>query len=258
MKKVILTAVVGAFLASPALADFYGGRMEWTRVSDHYQGNGGEFTLYHDGNPEYLSNARYADGAKNQMGANDTTSFQTFCIEMKEYLTNPMDIWVSTTDMHGNPGGTHAINGGGSYNDGEIEPFPWGDDLEPTTAYLYTQFATGLLSGYNYGSGRYLSGGTLQKVIWRLEGEIGNLSDSAGGFTLTAAQQTQGQAWISDAEAAVRNGWTNNGYVYVLNTYGTEGEKLAQDQLYYVPVPAAGLLGFLGLGAAGLRLRRLA
>jgi len=263
MKRVILTAVVCAFLAAPALADFYGGRMDWTRVSNHYQGNGGEFTLYGYGDFPYLSNEHYAEAARNQRGTNDTTSFQTFCIEMHEYLQHPMDIWVSTTDMHGTPGGTHANEGGGSFNDGET--WTWGDDLEPTTAYLYSQFATGRLSGYNWsGTGRAASGGTLQKVIWLLEGEIGTLGDSSGGLTLTTAQQTQGKAWITEVQEALRKGWTNDGDVFVLNTYGVGLDNVggckvyAQDQLYYVPVPAAGLLAFLGLTAAGLKLRQFA
>lgn len=265
MKKVVLFFVLCVFFAAPAMADYYGGRMNWTRVDNHYAGNGGEFTLYKDGIPQYLSNYGYADVARNQIGATDTTSFQTFCVEMSETVKQPMDLWVSTTDMHGNEGWSHAIKGGGSYDDDDNPPpTTFGDDLESETAYLYREFARGTLSNYVWsGAGRAASAGTLQKTIWFLEGEIGNFADSSGGFVLDSSQQAQANAWIAEAENAISTGqWSGLGvgseYVYVLNTYGTDGSKLAQDQLYYVPVPGAILLGLLGLGAAGVKLRKFA
>ena len=268
MRKVVLVFVLCAFFATPAMADYYGGRMNWTRVADHYPipGNGGEFTLYKDGIPQYLSNYAYADVAKNQMGAADTTSFQTFCVEMSEYVQQPMDLWVSTTDMHGNEGWSHAIKGGGSFDDDDNPPPTlFGDDLESETAYLYREFARGTLSNYVWsGAGRAASAATLQKTIWLLEGEIGNLVDSMGGYVLDSGQQDQANAWILEAEDAIATGkWSGLGvagieYVYVLNTYGTDGTKLAQDQLYYVPVPGAVLLGLLGLSVAGVKLRKYA
>jgi len=252
MKRYVFTVVMCLFLSVPAMADYYGGRMSWTRVANHFQGNGGEFTLYKDGIAQYLPNDAYAAVAKNQMGATDKTSFQTFCVELAEYVYQPMDVWVSTTSTISpvDGSGSHAIYGGAPPN---------GDDLDSRTAYLYTRFATGTLSNYSYGAGRATSAGALQKTIWLIENEIGNLWDSAGGFVLDAAQQLQANAWISEAQNAISNGrWSGIGYVRVLNTSGTDGAKLAQDQLYYVPVPAAVVLGMLGLSVAGVKLRKYA
>ena len=141
--------------------------MMWTRVANHFQGGGGEFTLYKDGIPQYLSNLGYADVAKAQDGSPE--SFQTFCVELYEYVAQPMDIYVSTTDIFGIEGWSHAIDGGNP---------PIGDDLDQKTAYLYTKFATGTLSNYVWsGASRATSAGALQKAIWKIEDEISLLND---------------------------------------------------------------------------------
>ena len=250
MRKVVFVFILCAFFAAPAMADYYGGRMNVTRVVDHYQGAGGEFTLYQDGIPQYLSNEAYAGVARAQDGRAE--SFQTFCVELGEMVLQPMDLTVSTTDIDEVTGvvtgaGSHAILGGKVH----------GDNLDDRTAYLYAKFATGALSNYIWsGTGRAASAATLQKTIWYLEEET-YLSSGAGGFTLTAGQLAQAQAWIDEAESAITAGkWSGIGDVRILNTYDTSGQILAQDQLYFVPVPGALLLGILGLSAAGIKLRK--
>jgi hypothetical protein len=254
-RRLLLIVALCGFATAPVLADYSAGQIYWTRVSNHWNGTGGEFTLYYNG-PAVLSNSAYADVVKGQDGR--TNSFQSFCLEMREYVQNPMDAFVSETFINETTGavtgeGSHAIYGGKTF----------GDNLDSRTAYLYTRFAAGALSNYAYtGVDRAASAGALQKVIWYLEQEIGNLTDSSGGFVLDAAQQAQADAWIAEAESAIASGrWSGIGQVRVLNMWGVDADgnyvKLAQDQLY-VPVPAAALLGLLGLGAAGIKLRRFA
>jgi len=237
------------------MADYYGGQIYWTRVANHWNGSGGEFTLYYNGIPG-LSNSSYADVTKAEDGR--ANSFQSFCVELHEYLQTPMDAYVSETFINEATGaitgdGSHAIYGGQTF----------GDNLDSRTAYLYTRFAAGVLSNYAYAVGRGSSAGILQKTIWLLEGEIGNVGDNSGGFLLTTAQQAQVTTWITEAENAIANGkWSGIGQVRVLNMWGVDPStgqyvKLAQDQLY-VPIPAAVLLGMLGLGVAGLKLRKFA
>jgi hypothetical protein len=247
----LVACLLCLFVAAPALADYSGGQVYYDRITGYYSGNGGEFTL--SGTGLLLDLSAYSSLAKNQ--SNPTVpSFQTFCVETAEYVAQPMNIEVSTTFVDGTSG-SHAVWGG--------QPNV-GDDLDPMTAYFYTQFATGNLDGYNYGSGGYESltrsqtAGALQRLIWSIEDEGNTTSLAAGttvqGITLSADQANLIVDWLKEY---ANSGWTGIGNVRILNTYTTSG-GLAQDQLYLLPVPAAVILGILGLCVAGIKLRKFA
>jgi len=262
MRRVVLITVMCAFVATPVLADFSGhglgydgGTANWDRKGGYYAGQGGEFTIWGSGLD--LSNSAYADTTSGLAvgGTIKSESFQSFCIEVSERIYEPMEIWVSEENAAGTGFGTHAWEGGtGS-----------GDDLNAETAYLYTQFATGNLSGYAYtgtvgGLDRSETAGALQRLIWSIEGEGGsNFSEPYYGITLNDDQRDLIDDW---EEAFVGSGWTGIGDVRVLQTYQKIGDEcyyvLKQDQLYLTPVPGAVLLGMIGLGVAGLKLRKFA
>ena len=81
-------------------------------------------------------------------------SFQTFCLEQDEDSGDGRFILNSAAD------------GGGSNTNA-------GDPLSAGVAWLYSQFASGVLAGYNYapGAGRLASASLLQRAIWGLEDE---------------------------------------------------------------------------------------
>ena len=163
-----------------------------------------------------------------------------------------MEVWVSTANVD-TSSGSHAWKGGTSS----------GDDLNAETAYYYTQFAKGILPGYDYsdtGVGRDASAGALQRLIWNIESEGGLLTEGNQhyGIKLTAAQVSLITSWQT---AYGDSGWSGIGDVRVLQTYKyIDGEcfDLKQDQLYLTPVPGAAILGILGLGVAGVKLRKFA
>ena len=257
------------FVAVPTMADpmvgygegYDGGQVHYDRVSGYYEGRGGEFTIYSDtswgSRGLLLSNSAYDSGTKGQ--DSNLESFQTFCLEASEYVNQPMNIWVSesstaTPDVYGS--GSHAWYGG---------VYMTGDDLDYETAWLYTQFATGNLFGYDFdGSGGYASltraqtGSALQRLIWNIEGEDGGIGVASGSsfmdVTLTGDQADLIGQWQTLFD---RSGWSGIGNVRILQMK-TSDDCRAQDQLFLVPVPGAILLGMIGLSAAGLKLRRFA
>ena len=150
-------------------------------LTGYSSGVGGEFkavvtsgsTLGGLNNPTalgYIANKTSFDGG-----------FQTFCIEYHENFT-PVN-WSGPAYNYGIS--TGAISGG----PGSHPTFPGTQDtLSIGTAWLYRQFATGILAGYDYalGSPREGSANSLQNAIWWLENE----SDYVPNPVVLTAQST--------------------------------------------------------------------
>lgn len=128
---------------------------------------------------------------------------------------------------------------------------PTGDPISKATAWLFSQFASGSLSGYDYtvGSGRATDAGNLQKAIWWLEQE----SSAYSGIGDTEADATSADnEWLDLAKSQLgyasyldmRTDDANGAYgVRVMNLYDLNGDR-AQDMLM-VPEPTTILAGAL-------------
>ncbi len=181
-------------------------------------GNGGAYVAQIVDGP--IDNGSYKGAAK--IG---TTGFLTFCLEYNEYFTSGYKYNYTVN--------TGSVNGGVS---GQTKPNY--DGISNGTAFLYSQFAQGLLTGiagftYSTSSTGY---GYLQNAIWNLEGEIKAENNLAKWVKSNVPN------WNADS-----NGSSG---VYALNlTWGNR----AQDQLYFKKVPEQGLtIALLGLALLGL------
>lgn len=122
------------------------------RLSPYSGGlGGGEFTI---GQSPWGAN--YGAKAQASFLVPNATGFQTFCLEGNESAGYG---WSDASLSDG------AVGGG--FSGGNPDPICLG------TAWLYSEFAKGVLVGYDYtAAGRQASALDLQKTIWWLEGEM--------------------------------------------------------------------------------------
>lgn len=234
MNKIRLVAsllVLGfMFMALPAIA-----ANTVTLVTSPYSapqagiGYAGEFTWQVDSSWALNGYVETATAQTKNVGVGSSAnfqSFQSFCLEKTEYINynNTYNVAYSFAAKNGGEG---AIGG--------VDPISRG------TAYLYSQFAAGTLSGYDYlnASNRKSDAGSLQRAIWYLEGEITAFDTTNEFYQLTIGIENYAQ----DANGAFG--------VQVLNlTDANNG--VHQDQLYVTAVPEPSVLVLLGICLVGV------
>lgn len=217
LKTVILTLTSGAAMLTQALAN------PQVQMGIYDAASGGNYRANPNAELEGVI-GNYVMGK-----STDGTYFGTFCIEKNEYFSNGGTYDVALSNK--------AIGGGVS------SPTAGYDAISQGTAFLYTQFATGMLSASYYGSAT--NAANLQDLIWWLEGE----QNSYGAGTYNSLLLAQfGANWMVDAKAD----YTGTS-VKVMNLTSNQGRTLNQDQLVYVGVPDGGSTAvLLGLGLLGL------
>lgn len=250
MKRIIFMTLLCVFISTPLMADpiklkLYYEDVTGHKVSDYRSGAGGEFVVELGTGWTYDVLFLYDEATKNEASYND--SFQTFCVESETYLAESGHEYTAVLNTYAELGDGGSVNGE--------------DELSQGAAYLYYQFAKGQLTGYEYtpGSTRAADAKELQKAIWALEDETGfSYSYSAGG----SGNEFYDLAYLAfggvESDLYVDNLQTDGSLLYPVMVMNLTGSPESQDQLVLIPVPAAMLLGLLGLGAAGIKLRKYA
>jgi hypothetical protein len=217
MKRVLLVLGVCALIAGPATADF---TVEFEDVSPYaFQNVSGVGSVYSGVYNLTVS----GDGALNG-------SQESFCVDIRQ---------ISGTGSHYNTSSLAAAPTPGN---------PMGATKAGQVAYLLDNYWKGTLTS--------ITASALQAAVWEIINETSktyyNLGD--GNMKISGGGASTASTWLKAINDLTKTGYNWAGYstagyiVLVSNTL--------QDYVVRVPVPGAVLLGMVGLGYAGLKLRR--
>jgi hypothetical protein len=241
-----LVFTLAVVCASPALASQIQVGYTGSSYGPYQTGQGGEFTLNDVNGPgatpnDWLDLSGYSS-LTSDLGPGGISSFQSFCLEMNEYLhpfSNTYNASISDAAVSGGVGGATA----------------GADAISLGTAYLYSAFAQGTLTGYFTAANRKDSAAALQQAIWWLEDELTLATPTTNTFLALLTSGTD--PLFANLSAAKANADGAYG-VRVLNLTTTSNGP-AQDQLYFAgiieaaSVPDGGTtVALLGLGLVGL------
>ena len=249
-RQYLSLAIIAGLMASVVV---HANSLAIDRIPGYYSGKGGEFTVVPldtgDLNPlvsDYHPSATYTYPSGPAQGL---TGIQTFCIEGQELLSIPK--------VYNYALNTGAIKGGNAVI----------DTVSVGSGFIYSQFAQGVLSGYNYtpGSGRAASAAVLQDAIWFFEGEITLGTPLTNPFITAAATQFGS---VANAQA---DSFFDGFNLLKAKDYGVGAINMgssptfpAQDQLFWtkdgdVFVPDGGTtMILLGIALSGFALARQA
>jgi len=160
------------------------------------------------------ANGHSPSGGEFVMTQDSVPTFNSFCLEENQYLT---------------VGGTYNYQVSNA-TDGGVNGAP--DPISIGTAWLYSNFRNGTLTGYNSNSTQQEQ---LQNAVWYLENEITDTSN-LGGWINLAQSSLVNVNLFSDANGAYG--------VNVWNLYDGQGNP-AQSQLAMVPEPTTMIAGVL-------------
>ncbi|HON91266.1 MAG TPA: hypothetical protein PKZ07_06855 [Sedimentisphaerales bacterium] len=233
MRKLVSVFVVCAFSAAPLLAEPTVGQ------TFYWQDKGGNISDYQLTVVAQVTLTQISgssNGGAFLVTVNQGTlplggGFTTFCIEDEITFSPGTKYWVSVDSK--------AYSGNSGYGLA-------GDPISNVTEYIYDSWRSGNPNNWSQAA--------ISQAIWYAEDEVAysSLSNAAKAVYNAAVTAIGGTGNIGNA-----------GHTWALNLWSgwktVDGKLIAKDvqsHLITVPVPGAVLLGFLGLGYAGMKLRK--
>jgi hypothetical protein len=241
-RLLILSVTVLCLGAAPAMADLYGTLdVEWKGLIRGYSNlritSPFELAMYTESNVGlHLL----------KLGALDTTG-ATHTLPANSYLVEGL-VQVFCIDLDdGIPVSTRE------YNAVSLDSAP--DYASGAMGDAKAKYIAQLLNTNTYGTD--YDAAVVQVAIWEiLHDDIGSWDTTTGNFYLDTGGNTYGEAAIASAANTMLSGLSQASSFSQYTAISQSGRD-AQD-FVLVPTPAAILLGILGLGVAGLKLRKFA
>lgn len=249
MKRAIFVVAVCAALAVPALADL--GTVQVREVSMgpnltmtiHRSGATSDNKTVYIGIQNLALQQNGTDPIPDIVGYDPTTGMvSAFCIDIWDWSSGSYNVY-SLVELDGAPDpAAGPMTSAQAARLAELLDAHWGTD--PLTA---------------------IQSAALQAAIWEIVNETtddGTIVDISGYNVGSGVFSLTGGDSLSDQQAArvLANDWLSDlSYDGIdFSSYLALSNDGVQDYVVQVPVPAAFVLGLLGMGAAGLRLRKRA
>ncbi len=260
MKRIILAFVVCILISSVALGDLFntrpvGSASQLTEVQDVFDGIGSTINAYSDQSPYAIFRPQAGGNSSSTYIASIswTNDWQSYPLEFGLYeygnTSNLLELFTFSTAP------TLGYSVSIKFTSTGVTSFDTGgtiDTANPMNGFGFYVYASTWTNTYYYSEDSLNSGGYPRHLIYEGLGENVTIPDGQGGST-TGLDDNH---WYVASEAGYGASSSATGNTIPISDFSDI--VVMFESITPVPVPAAVILGILGLSVAGLKLRKYA